>query len=324
MSSRFIVVPAALVAALLVPGLAHAQECASSADCPAGLSCQSSLQTVCSAAACSTTDPVCPEPTCVEQTVASCQPMPCTADAACPAGMVCEAQVYEECSGGEAACAPNMECPAPEPPVCNTVTGPSLCTPTWLLPCQAAADCGPGFACVPEESCACSGSVGVPTPGAAGSAGFVPPDPTCTCTPTGVNRCEPAEVTCAADADCLAGWTCVETSSGDVSCAAPDPAGAAGAPACPPPAPAVKQCVPPYYQAVTYGGTVGIDESTGGWPLLTGTAGGAPVVPPAAENSGTSDSSTDQQGGCQMASGHAPAGAWLLALIGLLAIGRRK
>jgi MYXO-CTERM domain-containing protein len=245
--------------------------------------------------------------------------------------MVCNSYESGYCNGTSAgmapACEPGKECPEPAPvdptTMCET-TVESYCTYKYQLPCMEAADCGAGFECVPYDIVSCGGSAGMETPPSSGTGGassgggsdpgaaaasgdIAPMEPApaeppadCTTTPSEEKYCKVIDVTCTADSDCEAGWTCEDMAVAMGGCATTDPAtrpagdpapamdvdgGAAPAegealiaPCDPVPEMATeKKCAPPGY---SYGyayaaadGTVTTSAESGG-----STAGGEPPV----------------------------------------------
>jgi hypothetical protein len=162
----------------------------------------------------------------------------------------------------------------------------------------------------------CSGGI-APAPAGEGGAAADPAPAECTCEPTGVMVCEPAaEVACAADADCITGWTCVDVMAGDVACT--DVGGSSEAPVCEPATPN-PVCVPPYYEAGLYYGTVrSSDEAS--------TGGGTVTLEPTPATTDPNARSTTEAGGggCQMSPGRAASvSGLLLGLLGLLGLRRR-
>ncbi len=170
------------------------------------------------------------EPICGSETHKECSTlhgMDCETDADCGDDLVCVEFTEEWCSGGaEVVCDDSGECTVIEE---ETECGTDVfheCAYQYEGPCEADADCGEGFNCVPEEICTCTGSdsgvdtdedgtnettvdvppdtldtdVGVPGP--------ADPEADCTCEPTGTNRCELQEIDCETDADCPAGMIC--------------------------------------------------------------------------------------------------------------------
>lgn len=230
---------AAMLAALcLVPSSAFAaDECQVDSDCGENFVCSFSTAPCPAMPPCDRADgESCPEPpACEPETVGYCQPAPprsCETVADCEQGLVCVTYTYETCSGGDApSCAPDSEgCPEPsEPsdPQCSTESE-GYCLPPYLAPCEAAADCGEGFACKAQEICTCSGGRGVdldsPEPGGVeGSggedSGDVPADD-CTCEPGDVKYCELIQQECDSDADCAGDLICAEVPGANVP--APD------------------------------------------------------------------------------------------------------
>lgn len=175
--------------------------------------------------------------------------MDCETDADCGDDLVCVEFTEEWCSGGgEVVCDETGECTVIEE---ETECGSDVyseCAYQYEAPCEADADCGEGFSCVPEEICTCTGGdVAVDTDGASDGSGDVdvPPEPApmppagpdadCTCEPTGTNRCELQEIDCETDADCPAGMICDEAvapiepcevlEDGTVNCPETEPTG---------------------------------------------------------------------------------------------------
>jgi MYXO-CTERM domain-containing protein len=241
---HFIPLCGALTVALL-PGLASAQECgAPDQDCPAGFECiMGTSDVACPAIACAEGSD-CEQPACgMPEPYSYCSPKQCDPDGAadqCGADMVCFSYESGMCSGSAGAapaCAPDEECTAAEPvepadPVCTT-TVESYCTYKYNLPCEAAADCGAGFDCVPYEITSCAGSEpsmgggdaagtgGASGGGSAPADGDAPVDdraapmepapmdpPDCTTELSEEKYCQVIDVTCETAADCEAGWTC--------------------------------------------------------------------------------------------------------------------
>lgn len=310
---------AALLLALVVPARALANDCASSADCDQGFECREVGSSGCAQPACPP-DSVCPEPEpCEVRIQMECMPAQCTSDTECGEGMVCH-EWTQGCTTSDCACSrdePSCTCPEP---VCDDTTV-SYCTPKYVLPCTAAADCGAGFTCEEQQRCSCSGSSSSgsePTPDAArplppdGAAPLPPdsePDSDCSCEPSGQFACVPQDIECDSDSACPAGWTCQEQGvATDPGCAGPD---CAAAPL-PEPTPAVSRCYPTYYGGVGVdldGGTSTSGEDDKG----SGTANGIPQSPEASPgaNADTQDSSA-----CQL--GHAPASQSVLSILALL------
>ncbi len=269
----------------------------------------------------------------------------------------------EPMPGGEFPGAPDGSGTGTEPPVDCTTETYSYCAPRWMGPCTTAADCGDGFTCEPELSCYCSGGGGTdvppdtgtgssgggssgsdggaPTPGSdsAGSGSSLPaPDGSgltedpCACEPTGSNYCAlPDEPTaCTAASDCPTDWTCEELPYGDAPCAvSPD-----GTTDCPE-ATVAFYCLPPNWREAISASDAGAaytgsrNDALGGGaesstsPLdnlpggaLDAAASGAPT--PQATVKKASDS------GCSTVGSSAGLGSMLLALVGLVALRRRR
>lgn len=260
-SFRFLPAAFAAPAVLLLSSVAHAITAPDAAGCGDGPACAFGFECgVVGTSGCAPT-PACapgsscpdPEP-CTETQEFGCMPAHCRADADCASGMVCH-EWTESCPTSDCACAPGQKCACAESTPCEPEKV-SMCTPRYLLPCDVAADCGPGFSCEEAESCGCSGSGGSEVPPSPGSgaaplppseggapsdaAAPVPPD--CSCEPSGVKQCLPQEIACDGDAACPAGWTC-------------EPGDVASVPACdgdncgarPAPMPQGPTCRPPYY-----------------------------------------------------------------------------
>jgi len=278
----------------------------------------------------------------VKQCVAS----SCTADSECSVGWSCKTDTYSTCpavreaNGGasgvtmpaaagvgnvgfvaSAGSASDVAMPVGGTTgvACTTVSQ-STCQPNAQGACAVADDCGPGYDCVEQTSCACSGGASVGSATAtAGAANYMLPNPTtggsgatspaCSCATTGVKGCQAQTIACLADADCPETWSCVGV--GD-----PTAAGTA-------------TCQPPY----TYfnGGTV----STGSGKSESGTAGTSTVgaVDYSSVGGGTSapaaavanDNPSTSSGGCQIGTGRSSHfAAMLLGAVALLGIQRRR
>lgn len=341
--SMSFVATAALLAAVLPTRGARAQtSCEVDADCGHGFECRIVGATGCGAAtptpACPPDEPCDPAPApepvpCESEVFKECVPGSCTSDAECASGMICHA--YEvPCAVTDCACpsdVPDCGCGSPAP--CTSEVK-SSCTPTYLLPCAAAADCGEGFSCVEQQSCGCSGSAGsaerrpapdpgfAPPAGGAGAGAEAPPDPQdppdCACEPSGVFACVPHEIVCDDASDCPASWTCEQ----EVQATAPACSGD-GCPAPAPQPPSRFLCQPPHYSG---GGVVGTDA--GGTPTSGGPKGNPGTANPEASPApnGTDNGETRESAACQM--GHAPASSGtisLLAVLGaLLGLKRRR
>jgi len=278
----------------------------------------------------------------VKQCVAS----PCTADSECSVGWSCKTDAYSTCptapatNGGASAIgipaaagvgnagfvaaggsASDVAMPVggSSAVVCTTVSQ-STCQPNAQGPCTVADDCGPGYDCVEQTSCGCSGSASVgSSSGTAGAANYMMPypgtggsgatAPACTCSSTGVKGCQAQTIACLADADCPETWSCVGVG---------DPTAAVTA-----------TCQPPY----TYfnGGTV----TTGNGKGEAGTAGTSTVgaVDHSGVGGGTSapaapvanEDASSTSGGCQIGTGKGSHfAAMLLGAVALLGIQRRR
>lgn len=319
-------VAAALLTWLAVPRAAHALErCEVDADCGKGLECQIVGATDCAAPACPPDAPC--EPVECEPSIAkACMPAECTVDADCASGMVChEWSRAGACETANCACssaAPDCSCPDP---VCEPPTIQKLCTPRYVLPCEAAADCGDGFTCEEQQSCGCSGSDGsAPTPGRAqppaegGGDSDVPPaplGPDCSCEPSGQLACVPTEIACTGDESCPDGWSCAEVAEDAPKCSGEG---------CdhPAPKPSERLCFPHYY------GGIGNDAGADGAPVRgedeSDSGSGAPSDPSLAGDDTKADSKDSSA--CQL--GRAPASHGALSLLvvtgALLGLTRRR
>jgi hypothetical protein len=302
--------------------------------CPMGFECTVVGASGCGAAAPAPTCPpgeTCepaplPEP-CTTTEIKACTPARCMSDADCAEGMVCHTST-STCPSTDCACPSDVpDCKCDPLPACEPETI-SMCTPRYVLPCEAAVDCGEGFRCEEQQSCGCSGSAGgaegrpapdadfapLPPENAGGqSSGEAPAEPTdplppdCSCEPSGVFACVPQEIVCDDASDCPTGWICQQ----EVQAEAPACAGA-GCPAPQPLPPARYLCQPEYY-----GGGGGIDNGSG-IPASGGPgAGNGTSNPEAAPNPNTnSGEESRESAACQM--GHAPASSGVLSLLAVL------
>lgn len=329
----------ALSSLLVLPGLAHAEKtCSADSDCAKGWICHDSGTVNCAVPSCPAGEKCESQPAdCAPSATAkTCQPAPCHADSDCAEGMVCYTFTSQSCAA--AGCAAGQECPEPAAN-CTTKTQ-SACAPRYVLPCTTASDCGSGFSCDSNEQCTCSGGGSAPSPGgtdggaSAGSGSTPPPETSCTCEPSKEKSCHTDPVTCDADSDCLAGWTCTAfVSSAPCASGAPEPAPGAGGqsgaiPAPPPDCPApteTKQCVPPYY-ALIGGDNRGISHDSLATPTSgSGTSEGASgaAIPPTTHNAddkgSTSDGDSTSSAGCSVTPGARTTGS-TLALLGVLGL----
>lgn len=318
------------LAAVLFTQLASAQStCEANTDCPKGYECQVTGGTACASTDCAEGQDCPPPPPCEPEEFKNCVAVPdaCASDADCDSGMVCYTHTYERCDPQPAyACAPDQECPEPPPPQCETATE-SSCVPRYMLPCDAAADCGTGFECQPVEECACSGSSGggsvPPSDGAGGAPDTgepLPPDePTCSCTPTDVSYCAIIERACTSDAECPTDWVCSDNPE-SVVCSGPDGSGEGAECGSTEPD---KVCMPPYAYTVIAVGRDGTpvyasDDDAGN---AAGIPEGSPTAGGDADDGDASDSSAS--GGCSVSGRTSGGGAWL-TLLGLAALVRLR
>ncbi len=265
--------------------------CVEGEDCEPP-TCEPTTESVCSPAACTTSDDCGPDLVCLET-----QTVICT-DVACPPGETCEAV--------EPQCEPQTE---------------SRCAPRWMAPCETAADCGEGFDCVAEESCSCGGSSPAVDPDEAdgGSTPLPPDEPDCVCEPTGEMICQAQEIDCSSDAAaCPEGWTCIDNPNGMCT------ASTDGTTECFTDGPE-RLCAPPYYDLAARGDTYATlnagGESENAEPTAQDEtwqdADGTDPEPAAEE-------STESGGGCALATGNTTASGWMLSLLALVPLARRR
>ncbi|RYZ06487.1 MAG: hypothetical protein EOO73_16065 [Myxococcales bacterium] len=335
---RFLPAAFAAPTVLLLSSFAHALAapepsagCGDGPGCGFGFECSVVATSGCAPTPACAEGASCPEPEpCIETSSYGCTPAHCQVDTDCASDMVCHERT-EGCAVTDCACAPGEKCDCGDPAPCETKTI-STCTPRYLLPCEAAADCGAGFNCEETQSCGCSGSGGSEVPPSSGSGaaplppseGGAPADaaplpPDCSCEPTGVKQCIPQEIGCENEAGCPAGWTC---EAGDVA-SAPACAGD-GCAALPAPMPSTSTCRPPYY-----GGGVGEDDSGPTTPVRGDDGKGTPNdgsptsgAPEASSGSGEGNESS----ACQFGPASTSRGAVsLLAVLGaLFGVARRR
>jgi hypothetical protein len=186
--------------------------------------------------------------------------------------MVCAMSTSTECENS-AGCAAGVTCPtpAPGPSQCTTTTS-GTCSPTYDLPCKLDADCGPGFTCVADQICSCSGggavsSVANSSAGGASTSSSVsdggalvvdagevtvdpvPPtdfDASCGCSLTGTSICQLNPIACTVVSDCPSGWTC-DTMPAACSCPAIAFADGGAPPCICPDSGSSGSCTPPYW-----------------------------------------------------------------------------
>jgi hypothetical protein len=286
---------------LTLSGTALAQvECETDADCAVGFRCEAVEVGACPEPFCPEGEE-CPEPDPCEapEPFSACVPGPCDSDADCGAGLLCLEVTSYDCPASPPPCDPEDE--SCEPPdsgsgECTEETE-GYCLPPYLAPCEADADCGPGFECVESEICSCSGS----EPGSG-------EEPECSCEP-GDSYCEIVVVECESAADCLEDWTCEEV-GGEGTCSY-DPS--TGEETCEE-VPANQACLPPYFWDVGWGTASGADESA----LDSATGGEDSRVTGEIERDEPSSS------GCRAAPGRAGDGLAALALAALALLASRR
>ena len=317
--------------------------CNAHSDCADGMVCiESTAVTTCPTAPAGEA-PACPPNTdckvappppapsdCTTVTVRTCTPryeLPCANEASCGTGFNCVADQSCTCSGGSGTATPG--------------TGSSGSSSGSAGASGVGGSPNAGAPAPPPTSTPQQDPAPAPTGGFIPPPNTVPP-PDCTCTPSTTKHCEPKAVTCNADSDCPATWTCVTIGTSSAGCAP----GAACDVA--PPTTTFKQCRPPYYSGGSKGGIdIGIPQTggttgggtTGGTRPPTGT-GTDPIDPRNPEpnpgpttggevgNNGDTDSNhgaASDDGSCQMAVCHASTtGASLLALLGIAGMARRR
>jgi MYXO-CTERM domain-containing protein len=363
MTARTKVAPwAGLMMLLWAPGaLAQQSVCAADSDCEAGFACE-----VVGGGSCPTVDCVdgekC-ESTCEAEEIMGCVPGPCESDADCGDNQVCYTRSSELCSGSSAGsdgCPPDDAACAQEEPAEDSscvIEEYSQCMPRWAVPCEEAADCGPGFTCEAIEECSATGGTNTDAPCPEGSECPVPepqPEPEINCEPTDVSYCKLIETPCVEDSECGDGMVCVDAGGG-VTCGGTDkPAsGAAGSGGDsdgePEPADgdsdadlgceAVAEepdmlCVPADFEswgsardlveALGDGESlIDLDGAASGDDKAGGDATGAPQAPGAAD--GSDESAADaKDDGCSVSSGRAATSQGLWLLLGVAFLARRR
>jgi MYXO-CTERM domain-containing protein len=333
---RFLPGLLAAPAVLLVASFAHAiaapepqPGCGSGPACAYGFECTMVGSSGCAPTPTCAPDTTCPEPVpCETKNEYACTPAHCQTDADCTSGMVCHAWT-EPCAVSDCACAPNEQCDCGAPTTCEPTTV-SMCTPRYLLPCETAVDCGPGFSCEETQSCGCSGSSGSATPGSekaapappagGGAPATDPIPPDCTCEPSGQKQCVAQELTCQSDAECPAGWSCEQ----EVLPSAPACDGG-NCDAVPAPTPTRSLCQPAYYGGETPSDlqVPGVPESTGDGK---GTTAGSDNPATDGNASGSGDAQSNESSACQFGPATSPSGGFgLLAVLGaLFGLARRR
>lgn len=328
---------------------ASATECPE--ECPKGFTCELSESVVCA------DTPTCPEGERCEEAsdcdvveFAGCVSIDCSADSDCADGMVCATVQHERCStsggapvpdpGGDPD--PDADAVPPDAPPEDSceIEERNYCMPQYLLPCEVAADCGPGFTCEAREECSCSSP---PSPGSDGGgsepdggeddagdaerpASPLPEDEDgvdgCECEP-GPVACQLVVTECAADSDCPSGMSCEDNPEG-VCSSTPD-----GAEECT--ADPEKLCLPLYVEYFNNGGV--IEEQASGPGSNPDAASGEPPRGSSGEGDddtngadASSNESSSSGGGCAVGTRGAPMGAWasLGLVLGAALLGRRR
>jgi MYXO-CTERM domain-containing protein len=326
---------------LAVPARGADAPCTVDSDCAKGQVC---MAAPCSVPACAP-DSDCPDATaCDVQGFCVAAPWDgsCAADADCPTGFTCDPVEIPCVSGGcspcTCACPAEGECLPCECPSCDVQF---TCTPTTgnfcvyhPVQCAADGDCKDGWACKAEEVCSGTSCACAPCAPDSECPACDCPEPTePTCQTTG-SWCQPKETACIADADCAAGFECIQRTTGG-DCACPACACAPDTPDCPCdtcncPAPtAEKVCLPTGWAAIGY--ATGTPEPDTSVPVNTGdviTTGkdGDVTTPPATPGAAESAAATPSGGsGCQSSPGAgSPLALMLLALGALIPMLRRR
>ncbi len=234
-------------------------ECVVDSDCPTNFTCESDNVGVCFD--CAEDSPDCSSG-CTSESYSYCMPpppTPCSADSECDGGNVCVSYTFESCGRAtdDIACAPDEPCEGPprmeDEPACESQTE-AYCVPRYVAPCQAAADCGPGFTCEAYEQCSCSGTDAPPRDGDTDPAPDI--EPNCVCEPSGEQYCQVILVECDTDADCAQDLECVSGPDEGTS-ASVDPDDGGGSVSPEPTPDSASYCLPPGY--AYWGGTSGGD-----------------------------------------------------------------
>ncbi len=231
---------------------------------------------------------LCPEgedcPPCEPTPIEYCVPMECDSDSDCAEYMECATfenticpETTPQCEAGES----DEDCSAKWrawEEQCETGEI-QQCSPSWYQTCEAAADCGPGFECVPYQECDCP-----PAPESEDELDREAAALECVCTDLDEGRCQANEQACDEDADCLDYWTCGENynsvcvtdGEGNFECEPADPA---------------KVCYPPEPGGIG-GGVIalesGVDPAVSDLAAQSGAAG-PPVT--SAANASSDDTS---------------------------------
>lgn len=144
-----------VVCAVMLAGFvssARAETCQTDGDCGYGFTCVTQVYATCPCPP----GGKCPV-SCADSERRVCEPSVCTSDDECAENMVCNPEpARSACPVGVATtCPPGVPCEPPVVPIPECVDTVRYCTLRYRLPCQAAADCGPGFTCEEEELCSC-------------------------------------------------------------------------------------------------------------------------------------------------------------------------
>lgn len=332
---------------LALPARAADATCTTDADCAQGEVC---LMTPCAVPPCMP-DTDCSKPVDCP-TTGTCAQAPwdgsCAADADCPSGFTCDevevpCATRVDCAPCTCACPSEGDCQPCECPACPD---PEPCTPTTTKACQyhpaactADVDCKDGWACKADEICsgtgcacpACTSDMECP-PCDCGE----PTEPVCTSTGS---WCQPKETPCTGDADCAAGFECIERSVGVPCacpmCACPVETPDCGCGTCECPAPTIeKVCLPTGWARAGYETSSPTPDA--GVPTTDGSDTGAtynqnadattPPATPGAANESTGKSATaSTTDGCNAGPvPGAPVGLVLVLLGGLVPALRRR
>jgi hypothetical protein len=295
-----------------------------------------------------------------------CEPKSCDTDAECGGELVCVLETYA-CLDAPTKMAPTPDCPPDEEDCGETDPGPDTetdpdpcepetvghCAPKWLAPCDADADCGPGFSCVEEEVCwgwssgstGSSGGMKVPPTeptdcdpddedcatddsGEGENADPVDPEgegdePTSgqECELTGHFYCELQNIDCSVDA-CPDGLDCIEMRDPDGEPCWQTSEGESNCPDGEPTDGMLQICVPEDFED-----WIGAGMSGGGYgetTLYNDDGNSDPVAPPPGDGDQSADGGSGSGGGCAGGSPSAPLSGFALALLALGLVTRRR